>query len=289
MIQDETIKKVLHESEKGLSAENPLECIGITAGVELSCKVYYIKNDRRSQKNAVLPESIQIFADNFCDMNVGAKLFDYSERAVSDCELQYSVGFLMPRECETETYLSALPRGNSHTSYYKDLSLEIRDIFRTAESNIIQIGFLLDKNGNILETKIYFSLNSTFRAPSARLNHFRENQSRLSAFFEKHSIGYADSLMPALNTCLDTGYHPFLLGINEAESNSERKVYFVVSGQSSHCEENAVQLYHALGLHRQMEEINRFMYGNDLYLRGMALSYPDNDPVWRFYFYPVKK
>ena len=213
------------------------ECLEISCeeGVISDFRIYRKKLfGQTSAERAGLPGRISSFAEEIEKKYPGFALFDYSKRE----DQNYSLAF----------------EPNRSPAYTR------RSSFFPESCKLIQVGYIIGPDNQVLEEKEYYKINEEEVSVS---DHIGE---------ETHQL------------IKDNHYKPFMCGINYRGDDEEWKVYYMnaVTDLSRFGVEQPLRFFDVLGLEEEMHEIARMLYAKDLWLYGLARS----DRKWRFYYFP---
>ncbi len=256
--------------------DKSLEYIGITTDFDeyTDLKVY-----RKKPLNEILaselPECIQSFISKTETENPGLRFFDFSSRGVRKEERLFSVSFLFN------------PVSLGHTC----IDDEARIIMRTFEKRrnpTIQKGFLIDNSANVLEEKIYYTLNSDQKTYTFEKRHnFMMDKRKQVIGYMVHTLNNADSIFTEelFDLSLQLGYRLFMTGYNISGTSRFGKLYFVYDSKKNRDTQlnNSLELFKKIGGGEFASELIGYCNALKLLLKGFACENRDK-PLWRLYF-----
>lgn len=289
----ENMKKQIEEAIKKYSFEgdNSLECIGFVAEENqlLSCKVYRMYRNNASVETLSLPFVVRQHVAQVENRSPNLRFFDYSLRKDEKGSPIYSISFLVKGRYNKSDYIQ-----DRNDIRHQKICEVIESVFHTKITPLIQIGVLIDDCGKVLQRKYYYTLNQNDKRCTMETKkvYFLEHKKNIEEFicglFEDF---YFEDVKGLLDTCINKNCYPFLLGINEAETLIENKIYFILDGNTSKEKywTTVCSIFQELNLYNMMKEILKYCDKAGLFLRGFSFNIKEGKPKWRFYCFPSRK
>ena len=242
-----------------------------------------------------LPPAVRRFIQD-TEINKGLKLFDLSVRGTDTTERNkavYSVSFYGRDEGAPE-FLAEMSDHSCVANFEDVLRSRIVDCFHTVDNPVIQVGFLLDGNGDVLEKKTYFTLNnaSKERNPERRMALYMAVYESASELYKNlFGEGTWKKILPIHDFCTANQMRPFMIGLNKKKCGStENKLYFLnepISRADRDVEKTLLSLIHENQRGLLSEYFDQCRRQN-LYMRGLGISIKNQAPYWRFYWFQRK-
>lgn len=280
---EKTSRLIAQAVEKYSSnGDKSLEYIGITTDFneKTDLKVYRLKSSNGILLSDI-PECVVQFSKKIESENPDLRFFDFSLRTTQKSIEIYSVSFLVTSKSEDADI------------YIPEEARKVMSVFDKKKNPCIQKGYLIDNSGNIIEEKIYYTLNSDeklytwkrrFEYLTEKKHQIIEYMKEISGVAEKE---FAERLFEL--SCI-YGYRLFMMGINKSESYCNNKLYFVYDQDK----DNNKQLKESLSLVKELcgdcyiSKIIEFCNTLGLLLKGFACGVDNCNLVWRFYFALLK-
>ncbi len=256
--------------------DNTLEYIGITTDFRgnIDTKVYRKKslNDITSFE---LPKCIQDFIKKTENENPNMYFFDFSLRTIYGGDNIYSVSFLV----KSNNLIDITPDEETY---------RIMKTFDKKRNPCIQKGYLVNRYGDVLERKIYYTLNSDNKTYTSnkRFELLVDKREQIIDYMLQ-LFGCQDRVFSEnlFDCSINLGYRIFMTGINISESYRCPKLYFVYDcPKDLHIQyERSLLLIEKIGGDESALKIIKDCKTYKLLLKGFACEYKEQ-PIWRFYF-----
>lgn len=281
MIQFEKLVSNMFDAIEKYSSEgdNSLEYIGISVENNLieNFRIYRrIPHGKKTLEN--IPECVDDFITEIKKENPCLSFCDYSYRGYLDKHYVYSISF----EINTKNSLVE--------SEMSDTKKRISETFCKRKDPCIQIGYLVDESKNILEKKIYYSLNDdgmvyTREKRIARLVKLRDKiLDFMMDTYESSDKTFSEKLF---DCSYNYGYRLFMMGSNFSNEYKHNKLYFMYD----HDKDLKVQLEKSLLFAESLicsDIVKKLILKCSkckLLLKGYACEIRDKKPMWRLYFW----
>ncbi len=281
----DTILNMIQTALKRYSfdGDRTLEYIGITVekNSPIVCKIYRANKNHFSIENTNLPSVIKEFHKRKISQYTSLRFLDCSVRKNSLDEMNYSLSYNVCGNDEVKKeFLSSF--------HFGDISRTIQSVFSIDGNPFFQIAYLLDEYGNELEKKFYYTLNvlsGKFVKANEKKQYIIDNYKRIESFC---SNLFLEENRPVicniLQQSLTRGYRPFLLGFNVKENYIENKLYFINDEFSwDNLVSSATLFLKSVNLYEKILSIIQFCYKKNLFIKGYAVSFYQNQIRWRFY------
>jgi hypothetical protein len=166
-----------------------------------------------------------------------------------------------------------------------------KNVIHIADNSLIQQGYLLDEDGNILEQKYYLSLKDKKAVQNVTQymgNFSYDNQEVCDFICGLYDAKFAGNIEHMYHCCLQNFYKPFLWGLNtDSDGATENKIYYIFDRHLRATDQKQVAslLLEQLNILSGVRDYVDISYEHGLFLRGLALGILKNIPVWRLYFF----
>lgn len=265
-------------------------CISLQNG-RINLRIYQTAKSFRNAPNR-LPPAVRRFIQD-TENSKALKLFDLSVRKSGTTEsgnAVYSVSFL-GRDKRRQKFIAEMSDSGCAADFGDVLRSRIVDCFHTVDNPVMQVGFLIDENGEVLEKKTYFTLNNANkeRNPERRMAQYMEVCGSAGKLY-KDLFGEEawKKVLPLHEFCTANHLRPFMIGLNNKKHGStENKLYFLYE-PVSRADHDAGEILLSL-IHEDQRGILSEYFDQcrrqNLYMRGLGISIRDQEPYWRFYWF----